>query len=249
MLSSQINDSSNQLSIINISVTSSPDNIKNFTLTGNTEEALSIAVTNTLVLVGTEEDDGTELFLIDVTNKTIPEIKGALDIGGNVNRIAILGNTAFLGTSSSTGEFVVVDISIPGNPIIVASVNLPGSAEAIGLYVNDQDGRAYVTRKNVAGTSPEINIYDISNPNAPLFLGSKEFSNDIPAVFAADTLMFLGTTVSNLEFQIFDATNTQALTYYSGLNFPQMASDIAFEDNILYTAVRSNDALRIITSQ
>lgn len=242
-------DSSNQLSIINISATSSPTNIKNFTLSGNNEEAQSIAATGTIVLIGTENDPSTELYLVDVSSPSSPLIKSSLEIGGSVNRIVILGNRAFLATSSSTKEFMVVDISNPNAPVITATVNLPGSNAAIGLYVNSQDDRTYITRESAAGTSPEINVYDVTAPDAPILLGSKEFSNDIPAVFAADTLMFLGTAVSNLEFQIFTATDPMALAYYAGLNFPQVANDIAFESNILYIAVRSNDALRIVTSQ
>ncbi len=243
------NDTSNQLSIINISATSSPSNIRNFSLSGNNDAALSVAVTGTLVLVGTASDSGNELYLVDASSPSSPVIKSKIEIGADVNRVFILGNRAYLATASTTAEFITVDISNPSVPVIKAKVGLPGSGAATGLYVNYQDHHAYITRHQASGVSPEINIYDVTNPDAPVLLGSQEFNGNLPAVFAADNLVFLGTEVSNLEFQIFDATNIQNLVYYSGLNFPEDATDIAFENNIIYAAVRSNDALRIITSQ
>ena len=241
--------SSNQLQVINIVATSSPYAIADFTLAGNTEEALSVAATGTLVLVGTEQDSGSELYLVDTSNPSLPSTKSMLEISGDVYRIAILGHYAFLATSNNTKEFIVVNISNPNFPVIVASVDLPGSNDATGLYVNTQDQRAYITRDLTSGVSPEINVYDVTNPDTPSFLGSTEFSYGIPSVFAADDLLFLSTDQSNLEFQLFSATNTQQLTYVTGFNFPQVGNDIAFESNMIYIAVRSNDALRILTSQ
>ncbi len=241
--------STNQLQVINISATSSPYAVANFTLTGNSEEALSVAATGTLVLVGTEGGSGSELYLVDVSNPSSPVIKNTLEIGADINRISILGNRAILATSSSTKEFIVVNISNPSVPVISASANLPGTNAATGLYVNSQDQRAYITRDLASGVSPEINAYDVTNPDAPVFLGSTEFSYDIPSVFAADALLFLSTAQSNMEFQLFNATNTQQISFVTGFNFPQVGNDIAFESNFIYIAVRSNDALRILTSQ
>ena len=76
-----------------------------------------------------------------------------------------------------------------------------------------------------------------------------EYGNDVDAALAADSILFLGTANSNLEFQTYINSDPTNLVYYSGLNFPQVANDIVLENNIIYVAVRSNDALRIITSQ
>lgn len=245
------NDSeSNQLQIIDISTTSSPSLTKSFSLPGDTETpALSVAVSGTYLIMGAQINGGPELYMIDVSNPAAPVVKSTLEISANVNRIVVSGNRAFLATSNSAKEFMVVDISNPLAMAVTAQVNLPGSNAAKGLYVNEQDHRAYIVRDQASGTSPEINIYDVTNPDAPTLLGSSEFSSGMTAVFAADTLMFLATSVSNLEFQIFTATDPQATVYLSGLNFPQVGNDIAFESNIIYIAVRSNDALRIVTSQ
>lgn len=242
-------DSSSQLQILNISATTTPIVIDNMHLAGNNEDGLSIAATGTLALVGTEQDSGPEFYLVDVVDPAVPVIKSSLEIGANVNRIVVYGNHAFIGTTSSTNEFMIVDISNPNVPIFTNKINLTGTNAITGLYINPQDDRAYITRNQAAGTSPEILVYDVSNPASPSLLGSTEFGYNIPAVFAADSLVFLGANQSNLEFQIFDSTDPTTLTYYGGVNFPQYVNDMAFENNILYVALRSNDALRIITSQ
>ncbi len=240
---------SGQLQVINISATGTPYAVSSFSLTGNSEEGTSIAATGTLVLIGTESSSGPELYLVDVSNPSLPVIKSSLEITSDVNRIFISGDRAFLATASTTEEFIVVNIANPNVPVVTAGINLPGTNAATGLYYNFQDHRVYLTRDMGSGTSPEINAYDVTNPDAPTLLGTTEFGYDIPAVFAADNLLFLSTGQSNLEFQLFNATNTQQISYVNGFNFPQVGNDIAFESNTIYIAVRSNDALRILTSQ
>jgi len=232
------NYSSNQLQVINISTPSNPYVITNKTLTGNTHAALSIAVTGTTALIGTALDNGPEFFVVDVSDPAIPVIKSSLKIKGNVNRISILGNRAFLATSSSTGEFIVVNISNPNVPVITKTVNLPGTNAAKGIYVNPQDSHAYVVRA-LASTapSPEVNIFDVSSPDAPILIASKEISGNIYTAAAADNLLFLGTDVSNLGIQIYDISTLPTMKIYSSLN-PLIVNDIAFENNLFYGSLQ-----------
>ncbi|MEK7116300.1 MAG: hypothetical protein AAB879_02815 [Patescibacteria group bacterium] len=239
-----------QLQTINIANVGAPAFINSFRLGSNTEEGTAVAASGTIVYAATEKDAGPEFFVVNVANPTAPTVLGSLKIGETVNDIILRGNFAYLATASSTCEFLIVDLSDAPNPRIRACANLPGTNAALSVYVNDQDNRAYVVRKLSTGTNtPELAIFDISNPPTSILLGTLEFSADIRSVFAADSLAFLGTSLSNQEFQIYDVTTPATPTPYGGLNFPQVANDLAFENNVIYVAVRSNDALRIITSQ
>lgn len=244
-------DGTAQLQTINFSNTSTPALINSFRLGSNTQEALSVAVSGTLAFVGTEADSSApEFYIVNVANPTSPTVMGSVEIGANLNNIFIKGNRAFLATSSSTKEFIVVNISNIASPTISASADLSGTAAANNVYVNSQDNHAFVVRDySGSANTPELVVLNVTNPDAPTSLGSLEFWNSILSIFAADTLAFLGSAVSNEEFQIYDVSNLANMTYYSGLNFPQLAQDMTFESNIIYVAVRSNDALRIITSQ
>ena len=244
-------DETAQLQIINIANTSTPTLIQSFRLGNNSEEGTAIVVSGTLVYIATEkEDNNPEFYVVDVSNPTAPSVIGSLNIGATVNDMFIYGSNVYLATASNTRELLIVDATNPTHPVVTGFADLPGTAVAVSVYVNDQDNHAYVTRRQASGaTTPELVILDVSNPRAPRQIGSLELSADIRSVFAADTLGFLGTALSSQELHIYNVSNPASLTFLSGLNFPQVAHDIAFENNILYVAVRSNDALRMITSQ
>lgn len=58
---------------------------------------------------------------------------------------------------------------------------------------------------------------------------------------------FLATEDSNEEFQVLDISNPASIPApVSTYNFPQEATGVDFENNIIYSSVRSNDGLRII---
>ncbi len=242
-----------QLQIINISNPNSPSLVSSLKLTdGQGEEGIAVAAEGNYVYVGTKRSDGREFFVVNVSNPLSPTVTGSLEIDADVSDIFVYNDRIFLATAKDTQEFIVINATSPTNPIQTAAIDLLGSSEdGRAVYVNSQDNRAFIVR-SVGGnhsTHPEVAVIDVTNPDAPTTLGSLNFTADVNGVFAADNLLFLATSVSNEEFQIFEDTDPANMTYYSGLNFPQMATDLAFENNIIYVSVRSNDALRIITSQ
>ncbi|MDO8617686.1 MAG: hypothetical protein Q7N87_02235 [Candidatus Uhrbacteria bacterium] len=245
-------DKTAQLQIIDISNPSAPQLVSSLRLTGNDEEGLSVAASGTTAYIGTFQASGPEFFVVDASDPVNPSLKGSIEVGEDVGDITIFQNRLFLATAKDSGELMVMNVNDPLFPALTATIDILGDSEnGTGIYVNVQDHHAYITR-TVGGnhlTHHELAIYDVSNPDAPIFLGSRNFADDVNTVFAADNLVFSGTGNSNEEFQIFDVTDPANLVYEVGLNFSQIASDIAFENNIIYVAVRSNDALRIITSQ
>ncbi|MBI4281063.1 prepilin-type N-terminal cleavage/methylation domain-containing protein [Candidatus Uhrbacteria bacterium] len=241
-------DSQGQLEIVNIANPDTPTLVSSLPLPGNNEEALSVGLSGTIALVGTEKDDqGSEFFVIDLTNPSAPQFRGSLEIDGDVNDISILGNTAFLATGRDSQELIILDLTNPSAPSQISAVDLPGASDAKSVYLNPQDNRVSLGR--LTSGNPELVILYTSEPARPTILGSFDISNDVNSVFAADSLAFLATAQSNEEFQIYEVSNPANILHWSGLNFAQVAADIAFENNTIYVAARSNDALRIITSQ
>jgi len=74
-------------------------------------------------------------------------------------------------------------------------------------------------------------------------------ATEVPEVLAQDYLVFLGTEDANKELKIYNIGNAANITFWSDLNFPQVVTGMAYERNTIYISVRSNDALKIITSQ
>jgi prepilin-type N-terminal cleavage/methylation domain-containing protein len=243
-------DSTNHLQIVNISNPANPYLINSYLLAGNTAQALTVAATGTIVLVGTANNAGAEIYVVNVANPMSPSVIQTFEVGDSVNNMFIKGDKVFIATSHDNKEVIIIDIANPGNPTIIATLDLPHTNDAMGVFVNYQDNRLYVARKaNTAVNSPEAVVYNVKDPANPTLLGSLEFSNDIYSAYGADNLMFIATSYSSQEFQLFNAVNPANLQYWTGLNFPQMAVDMVLENNVVYVAVRSNDALRIITSE
>jgi len=243
-------DAANHLQVANINNPSNPYLISSYRLTGNTSQALAIAATGTVIVMGTANDSGPELFTVNVANPSTPAVLNSLEVGGNVNKIFIKGDKAYLATSHDDKEVIIVDIANPGNPAIIAQINLPNTNDALGVHVNFQDNRLHIARKlSSSANSPEVSIYNVADPINPVLLGSMEFVGDVYSAYGADNLMFLASSYSSQEFQIYNAINPNSMEYWAGINFPQLAVDMVLENNIIYMAIRSNDALRIITSQ
>lgn len=242
-------DTNDQLQVIDVSSSTAPFLRTEVNLTGNNQPALSIYTTGTYAYVGTSlSASGPEFFVVDVSNPISPVIRGSLEIGASVNKISFYQNRVFLATSKDTAEMMVLDVTTSTSPMLSASYNATGTQDGLGIYVNNQDGRAYLTRGSGSQSNPEVYILSVTTPETPTLLGTKYLGTDVNAVLAADSLGFFATSNSNEEFKIYDVTNPANISYYSGLNFAQVGTDLALEDNVIYMSVRSNDALRIITS-
>lgn len=241
--------SSNQIQSVEIHNTSNMEVEFNFTLPGNSSHALALAISGSVLYVGTAQSSGPELFAIDISNPTNLRSLGSLEIGSDVNDIYFYNNRLYLATASNTAELQVVNPTNPAAMTVSGSYNATGDGDGRALYVNSQNSQLFLARKQgTVAADPDALIFSIANPDSPTLLGSLDANTNVNAIFAADNLMFLGTENANLEFQVYDITNVATPVYYSGLNFPQNATRFAFQNNMVFVSVRSNDALRIITS-
>lgn len=245
-------DTSAQLQIIDATNSSSPALIASFQLPGVSGTGAigqSIFYSNSKIYIGTKTATGPEFHIIDVSNPAAPIHLGSKEISNNVNAIFVSGNTAYIANSHSN-ELKIFDVSNPGNINGIASNDMPGNSED-GKSAYAVGNRLYFGRI-VGGNHDdhhEFHIFDITNPSAPLNLGSKDFAVDINDLRVRDNLTFMATSDTNNEVQIWNVSNPANITLCSSFNFPQNANGIDYENNLVYVAVRSNDALRIITSQ
>lgn len=238
-------DDDKQLQVIDITNKADPILATEYTLPGATENALSIFYSNAKIYIGTEENSGPEFFVVDVSTPISPVSLGSYEVGADVNKIRVSGNTAYLATSNNSKELLVLDVSDPASISEVGSFNSPGNEDATSAYL--VGSKIYLGR--AAGSSDELRVVSISTPSSPQSLGTKNIGDDVNGVAVRDVLAFVGTSDSNEEFQVWNISNPLNMAKVSSFNFPQIASGIDYEDNLVYVSVRSNDALRIITSQ
>lgn len=238
-----------QLQIIDVSDINNPLVLVSFQLPNvSGENALGNAIFyyDRKIYIGTKKAKGPEFHIIDVTDPVNPSTIGSFEINEDINDIFVKGNTAYLATSEKNQELIILDVKDPSNVLKISSYNAPGT-DSEGKTVQLLSGKIYLGRLH--DSNDELHIIDLSDPAFPQNLGSKRIDADVNDLRVKGFLAFLATSYANREFQIWNIDDPTNITLWSSLNFSQVATGIDYEDNVVYVSVRSNDALRIITSQ
>lgn len=245
------NDTEAQLQIIDVSNINNLFLVKSYELPGVSGAGAvgnSIFYYGSKIYIGTKKADGPEFHVIDVSSATNPVELGSFEVNANVNDIYVKDNIAYIATSDNQ-ELMLLNVSNPSNISKISGYDAPGDSED-GKSLYFVSNTLYLGRL-VGGNHEEhheLHILDVSSSTAIQNLGSKDLATDVNGVVVCDYLAFLATSDSNKEFQVWNISNPANIAFWSSFNFPQVASGIDYEDNIVYVSVRSNDALRIITS-
>lgn len=237
-----------QLQVINVTDIASPFLAASYRLPNISDQALSIFIVGNYAYLGTDDDAiGQEFHIVDINNPANPVSIGSLEVGFDVNSIYVKDNYAYLGIDNAL-EFWVVDVSDPVNPVKVSQYDAAGTSG--GKALDLAGSRLYAGRLLDSGANNhEFHILDYANPLNLVRLGSIDFSSTINDLIVKDYLAFFATSDSNNEFKVYNISDPNNIIFVSAFNFPQIATGIDYENNLVYVSVRSNDALRIITSQ
>ena len=233
-----------ELQVIDVSNITAPILIASFNLPGRADPDAfprSVFYQSSKVYIGTDKQDngGDEFHIVDVSNPQNPSSVGSYKVGDSISDIYVSGDRAYLATKLGGAGLMILDVSNPAN------ITLLGQSYSVDTGSVFSPSAA----RTLLGPAQELYIVDTSNPASPITLGSGNPGNSVNDITARDNLVFLATSESNREFQTWDISNPASPTLWSALNFPQIGTGIDYEDNIIYMSVRSNDALRVITSQ
>lgn len=237
------NHESSQLQIIRISNPSQMSLTKSQDMQSMREEGLSTFSLGHYVYMGSEKyDRGDEFQIFDVLDPSSPQFVGSYKVDDDVNDIYVLKNRAYLATSGNHKEILVFDISNPSSPNLISTYDNPGDENGLSVFALDEN-------TIFAGIGRHLSIIDISNPNSPVLKGTYDAGGDVNDLYVEEYLAFLATSNSNKEFQAINISDQSHPQLYSFYNFPQNATGIIYRNNVVYISVKSNDALRIITSR
>lgn len=233
--------------VLDVSNENTPVKVAQLTVTGG--KGLSVFAKGNYVYVGT---DGTNqnFSVVDITNPLAPIQRSYLSLSGSVNDISVKGTTAYCATTDKDGELTLVNVSNPNSPSLVSKFDALGDSELGKAVFAKTIDRVYLGRL-VGGNHSQHHEYYIvnaQNQNAPVEVGSLDIASSINDLRSASYLTFLATSDTNKEFQVMNNTNPAAIVLYGSLNLPNIATGMAYNMNIVYVAMRSNDALKIITS-
>lgn len=264
----------NQLQVINISNINSPSpgttisfEPRNVDKTGSDPQGEVIKYYNGRLYIGLNDTKGPELLVYDIsTTPSTPSFVGAIadSFNHSISDIAINGSYAYLAIKPGTGvgaqntkELMVANIST-ANPTEVTAAgfnanntgNDTESATALYLIGN----RLYLAREKVSSNSEkDFYVFDVSSAGNPSVIGTgtnlnQPSNSSIPGLLITGQMAFLGMTKTP-EFRVLDISNTaniKNINNCSSFNFSASVSDIAYSNNLIFVAVRSNDFLRII---
>ncbi len=232
-------DDNKEFIVVDVSNLSAPVEIASLDLPGDAD-ALTIFYWDNYVYVGRASGAPQEFSIIDVNNPLNPSlVSGLSGVGNGINDIYVLNNRAYLGTEDFKRGMIVVDVVSSTSPFILGSIDIGDYTYSV--YSKSED-------KILVGEKTKFYIVNASDVSNMAIVGSVSIGDKTRDIVSAGSLAFLVTEDANAEFKIYNISNPSSPLLWSFFNFPQMATGIDYEDNIIYVSVRSNDALRIITS-
>jgi len=226
---------------------SSPANIslvKAYNLSGSAD-GLSVAAFGNTVAVGREESATYELVFVNVSNPSSPTIISQIATGGDIHDFYVSQKRLYLTSEESDPDIWVYNITDPLNPVFITNYDITGTTDDLSICIQQKNG-AVIYAGNEENELVSINAEDILHMSVKDRIDVGGDVNDIVCV--AGDLFFLATANSNKEFIIVNGSDPNNLSEYASSNFPQMATGVDYADNKVFLSVRSNDALRIITS-
>ncbi len=142
-----------------------------------------------------------KLFILDSNMKKIGEVDGFAK-NESIKAVRFIGNTAYVITFKNTDPLFVIDLSNPAKPIIKGSVKITGfSSNLIPVSSTTLLGIGYgESGLNLFEDGVKTVLFDVSNPEKPTILDTKEFDNVLSEA-QSNHKAILTTTNSN-EFAI-----------------------------------------------
>ena len=195
---------------------------------------------------------GNTLYNFNVTNKTSPTALDAdgVTLAGTGNKVVVIGNYAYVATSSISKQLQIIDVSIPNNLRVVGNLSSGlNDKGATDLFVNSSATRAYVVT-SASASNKEFFIVDITNKTNPISVagGSYEAGGMDPkgvAVVTGNKAIIAGTGGS-LQYQVIDISNENSpkscgtgLSVTGGVN---AISSVLQTDGYAYSYIVTGDS-------
>lgn len=178
----------------------------------------AIARAGTYVVAGREStNSGPELFVFSDDGTTLSEV-GTLELGADVNAIALAWPYAYVATSDNTRELMVVSLVSPSAPAIIGGANIPTNTDARTVALSGTF--AFVGTANSPGQSgKEATLFDRRISSNPALIAQLEIGSDVnTASFLSDGFIALGTAHDSKELLVLDARTPASLREYTSYN-------------------------------
>jgi hypothetical protein len=174
----------------------------------------------------------------------------AFDIQGNY--AYILGDNGNQGSGSSAAQFYVVDITHPASMAVVSATSITGFINYGQSGIRVQGQYVYLVSSTGTASTNLLQIYDVSNPYAPAFVGSVQiplygFGLWVSGEYAY-VISYVGvSSISTLD--VVDVSNPESPTIVGSTNTGTAGlnvADIKVVGKCAYVAGQSNGQSKIL---
>ncbi len=238
---------SKELIIFDITTPANLSEVGSYNLTGSSD-GLSVIVFGSTAAIGRADSAVKEIGFLNVSSPTAPTvIREDSSNNGDVNDFAAIADRLFVISEESDEDIFIYDITNTANPVYVGFYDIAGTTEDLSVYIHVKAGANNLLVGNGGDEFMEIGATTTSQMYVRSRIGLGGDVNDIVCV--TGDLAFLATGNSNKEFIVVNVANPDAIVEYAFINFPQNGTGIDFANNMAFLSVKSNDSLRVITSQ
>ena len=234
-----------QLQIIDVRDPYSPVLVSSLKLPGVYTDATvgqSIFYYNDRIYLGTNKSQIQEFHIIDVSDPVVPVELGAYEVGAGINSIYVKGSNAYIATPNPE-ELTILDVSNPAAIVRVGGFDAPkglGNGKVVAIL-----GRLLFLGRTIGAR--ELYVLDISDARAPRELSSYDLNTSVYSMRVSESRLFLVTSDSAREFQVFTFDSSGILTRIREFDLPARMKGLDLFDNGLIIADETVGNVRVIT--
>lgn len=197
-----------ELQIVDVGNPAVPTVVKTIDMIGG-GNGLSVYVLGTVAYVTRALDPTTNAFELTTVNVATPPsatVLGGINNSISMNDVYVSGASAYVATSSTTAEMLVMNVSTPAAPSLAATYNPATTLAALTVtgYGNTV----------LLGMSTTLDAINVTSPAVPVRLGVFTAAGTINKIDVDITKQyaFLATSSTTGEFQIVNITSPSAMT-------------------------------------
>jgi hypothetical protein len=210
---------------------------------GSGDTATTLYYDHQHVYLGTPKSTKAEFHIIDVTDPSAPHEVGTWEFGVGINAIYVSDDIAYVATPA-TVELQMLDVHDPTHPSSLGGFDATGSS-GNGNSLARSGGRLYLGRTVGNNELYSLDINNLSHGS----IGQAKIGSSVNSIATIGNLLFLATTDSTKEFQIWQATNDTSLAAVAHLDLPEKATAIDCEGQTIYlTTDTPSRGLLVITA-
>jgi len=157
-----------------------------------------------------------DLFIFDMNDIAIPKPISSLNTGPGLAALAVAGPYIFAANESSVNQLQIIDIHDRSHPFMVSQAKVPldiaSSTRPNASAIFYDKGFIYLGTEK--GDSPELTVWNVSDPAHPILAGRYEIGNKVERIFVDGSEAYIAGSGANqlMAIDVSDPTHPTLIT-------------------------------------